>query len=164
MLAEVLVKDACTYLDPAPEFFLASLDWFNHYAERQTVWPVCLMENVMPAHPSLTLQGVTESVYDISLFFLWCYPPGDSEDLEHDPQIGSPRHTAVSGLRAMAENFLQILARDTRVFKPSDDIIGADIRSIYHFMDLNLDGAHLTFSLRLRTPAPCFPKHDGPKV
>lgn len=163
MLAETIVKDSCTWLTPAPEFFLASLDWFNDYADKQDAWPVCLMENVTPGKPRITAQGVAEQDYEIALFFLHNYPAGDGEDLNHNPQVGTPRHIAVDTMRRLAEDLLQVLVKDTRLFKPTDDIQAPVIRSIYNFMDMNLDGVQLTFNLRLRSTPACFDKHSGPK-
>jgi hypothetical protein len=164
MLAETVVKDSCTWLNPVPEFFLASLDWFNDYAEIQETWPVCLMENVTPSEPRITSQGVTEQLYNITLFFLHNYPAGDGEDVNHNPQIGTPRHTAVDTMRRLAEDLLQTLFRDTRIFKASEDVTGAVIRSVYNFMDMNLDGVQLTFKLRLGISFACVDKHDGPQA
>lgn len=164
MLVETIIKDSCTYLTPAPEFFLASLNWFNHAAANQQAWPVCLMENVTPSNTTITpaMQGI--SVFDVSVLFLHSYPVNDLQDVEHDPEYGGTRHTAIDNMRTLADNLLQVMARDTRILKPSDDIIGARVQSVYNFMDLNLDGAHLTFSLRLYSNPYCVDKHSGPKV
>ena len=164
MLVETIIKDSCTWLNPAPEFFLASLDWFNDEADAQEVWPVCLMENVTPGKPVVTTQGVTEATYDVTLFFLHNYPANDGEDLSHNPQIGSPRHTAVDTMRRWADDLLQVMVKDSRIYKSSDDIQRPETRAVYNFMDMNLDGVQLTFSLRIRTVAACFDKHSGPLV
>jgi hypothetical protein len=165
MLVETLIKDSATWLTPVPEFHLASMDWFNDTADEATPSGVfLLMENITPSHPKITVQGVTEETFDVVLFFLHNYPKNDVEDFNHNPEYGGVRHIAVDNMRRLATDLLQTLVKDTRLFKPTEDIISPLIKSVYNFLNANLDGVQLTFSLRIISgPSTCAPKHDGAK-
>lgn len=159
MLVETIVKDACTYLNPAPEFYLASLAWFNDVADKLDAFPVCLMEDVTPGHPVLKSNGMLENVYDVSCLLLDAYQQNDPQDVFHSTNYGGLRHAKVTAMRTLADQLLQAIAKDVRIFKPDQDIFNAQTQSVYNLLDMNLDGAHLTFSLRLYSAPLCVDKH-----
>lgn len=163
MNAETLIKDSCTWLDPAPEFYLASLDWFNEEADEVENWPVCLLDNSMPAEPVVSSLGVTEMFNRVTVFFLHAYAKNDGEDLNHNPEFNGVRHTAVLNMRTLATELLQVLFKDTCVFKPSEAIQQPVITNIYNFMDMNLDGVQLTFRLKTQYQPVFCERHSGPK-
>jgi hypothetical protein len=165
MLVEQIIKDSCTYLTPEPEFYLASIDWFNDIADVELYEKFCLLENVLPESPVITSQGVTGSVYDIGLFLLHAYDANDPEGINHSPEFGSVRHTAVDELRTMATDLIQTLFKDTRIHWPTESITGVNIRTVYNFMDANFDGVQITFKIELPiTEFTCIEKHSGPKI
>jgi hypothetical protein len=163
MIAEDIVKDSCTWIGGGIPFHLASLDWFNDVADSVTDWPVCLMDNECQERPVITTIGAAAKQYDITLLFLHSYPKNDAEDLNHNPSYGGVRHTAVDTMRSLAEALLDTLIKDTRIMKPSEAITGPVIRNVYNFMDANLDGVELRFTLTMQRVPNCPPKHDGPK-
>jgi hypothetical protein len=164
MLIEDIVKDTCTWLPEQPEFYLASMDWFNTSADMQEYWPVCLMENTTTQQVKVTSQLATDNTYKLFLVFLWNYPANNGEDLSLNPTLGSMRHTKVDELVAMAENFVNVLVKDTRLLKPSEAVTNVTISKVYNFMDCHLDGASLSIDIKKWAMPSCFPKHDGPKL
>jgi hypothetical protein len=163
MKAEEVVKDSVTWLTDPVDFHLASMDWFNDVADKQTTWPVCLLDNTIKERPVLSTTGVSYVAYDLTIFFLHDYEAGDQEDLNHDPEYGTPRHAAVDAMRAKAYELIDVMFRDSRIYKPTEDITGLEVTPVYNFLDENADGVQLLVTLKFpRAPIFC-EKHSGPK-
>lgn len=158
---ETIVRDNLTYLNPAPEFRLASRYWFNLDADKQKAWPVCLMDNDVKERISIH-QYTHWSTFDITLLFLDQYANNDSEGLNHDPRYGGPRYEKIREMRSLAEQFILAMTYDKRIQKPQQEISDVQIVSVYNIFDSNLDGVTVTFSVKLLNKKICFERHDGP--
>lgn len=159
---ETIIKDNLTYLVPTPEFKLASRAWFNLEADKQEIWPVCLMDNDIKE--GISVQQYTHySNFDITLLFLDRYTNGDTEGLEHDPAYNGVRYNRVAEMRSLAEQLILALTYDSRIQRPQQEISNVQIVSVYNIFDANLDGVALTFSVRMLNEKICFERHSGPK-
>lgn len=165
-MIEIIIRDNVAFLLPtAPQFYLGSADWFNQLADNEpdVIFPAVLMDNTIPKTTVIKPSSV-EITYKVHLFFLHSYAANDEEGLDHEPQIGSERHTQVTAMNNFAINLLQILAKDTRIFKPLDNIQAGEIREVYNFMDANLDGVELPLSIKLTFARNCVDEHSGAPV